>query len=133
MMFHRMMDCGAWKSLSTPARAVYLQIARRYNGSNNGSIGYSVRRAADECNINKDTASRALNELAEKGFIERTKAGSFTNKRVAAEWRLTWFSCDLTKTPASKLCLQWRGDGVFDTAPEEAAQSDPRLCGLEAR
>jgi hypothetical protein len=113
MMFHRMLDGPAWRSLTTPARALYLQLARRYNGSNNGYIGLGVRQAADECNVNKETACRAFAELVAKGFIERTKQAGFRKNR-ASEWRLTWFPCNLTKTPPSKLSDRWRSDGVFD-------------------
>jgi hypothetical protein len=46
---HYMMKTDAWKNLSAAARAVYLQIGFRYDGSNNGRISYSVRDAATEC------------------------------------------------------------------------------------
>jgi hypothetical protein len=117
IIFHRMLDCPAWRALSPASRSVYLQIARLYNGSNNGRIAYGVRRAAEECIVHKDTASRAFHELEAKGFIERTRSASFGCKRTTAEWRLTWVNCDLTGAPDSRLCLQWRSDGVFDTAP----------------
>jgi hypothetical protein len=76
---HYMMDSPAWKSLGCGARAVYLDMAKRYAGvgSNNGRIGYSVREAAAELHIGTSTAKRALNELQDRGFIVTMKKGAF--------------------------------------------------------
>jgi Helix-turn-helix domain len=97
-----MMRTEAWMALSATARAVYLQIGLRYNGSNNGRLALSVRDAASECNVAKDTAGKAFKELVALGFIEETRHGGLSRKtRVASEWRLTAFYCDLTGTPKS--------------------------------
>ena len=45
MLFRYMQDSQAWKSLGAIPRAVYLDIAKRHHGSNNGRIGYSIRCA----------------------------------------------------------------------------------------
>ena len=61
------------------------------------SIPCSARDAANECRLNKDTAARAFKELIELGFIEETLHGSLSRKtRIASEWRLSAFRCDLT-------------------------------------
>lgn len=87
---HWMMETEAWRSLSPATRCVYIEIAARYNGSNNGQIPLSVREAAALCNIARDTAMRALTELQHKGLIREIKAGSFNLKvRHATEWALT--------------------------------------------
>jgi len=70
---------------------------RKYDGRNNGWLALSVREAAARARINKDTASRAFQTLAEKGFIEETQRGAFAWKaRHASEYRLTWEKCDRT-------------------------------------
>jgi hypothetical protein len=103
-LHHYMMKTDAWKALSAAARAVYLQIGFRYDGSNNGKIAYSVRDAATECLLAKETAGRVFKELVDLGFIEETRHGSLSRKtRIASEWRLTAFKCDLTG--ALKTCL----------------------------
>ena len=57
-------DPASWKKKLRPnTRAVYVEISRIYDGSNNGRIGFSVRTAATRCRIAKDTAKRALDEL----------------------------------------------------------------------
>jgi hypothetical protein len=96
-LHHYMLRTDAWKSLSPPARAVYVQIAFRYNGVNNGRLALSVRDAASECNVAIGTAARAFKELTSLGFIEETRHGALSKKtRIASEWRLTAFKCDLT-------------------------------------
>ena len=102
-----MMDCDAWKALSAAATRLYLQIGHRYNGVNNGRISFSCREAAAECNLNRNTANKAFKELVEYGFIEETRHGGLSRKtRIASEWRLTAFRCDLTHSPASRLFMQ---------------------------
>lgn len=87
----------AWVALSPQARVVLIQVAKRYYGTNNGSLAASVRDLATECRINKNTAAKALGELVDAGFLELAQAGSFSfKKRHAAEYRLTWEKCDLT-------------------------------------
>jgi hypothetical protein len=87
---HWIFKTEAWRSLSAQARAVYIEIAQRFNGSNNGEISLSVREAARLVNIAKDTASRAFHELENKGFIRRNTCGSFNWKlKQATTWILT--------------------------------------------
>jgi hypothetical protein len=106
-VFHFVMDTPAWLSLSTAARAAYLQIGRRYNGTNNGTIGLSVRHLAYELKSSRDTASRALRELEDAGFIDTVKTGTFARRnRKASEYRLTVFRCDLSNHPPSKRFLE---------------------------
>ena len=96
-LHHYMLNTDAWKALSAASRAVYIAVGSRYNGSNNGRLSCSVRDAASECNMAINTANRAFKELIALGFIEETRHGSLSRKtRVASEWRLTAFGCDLT-------------------------------------
>ena len=103
-LHHYMLKTDAWRALSAPARAVYIQIGFRYDGFNNGRIAFSVRDAASECGLANNTASKAFKELVALGFIEETRHGGLSRKtRIASEWRLTAFKCDLTG--AFKPCL----------------------------
>ena len=99
----------AWRSLTPFARSIYVQLAQRYNGRNNGAIGLSQRDAASLCGMSKVTARKALLELQDRGFVELAKQGAFSIKlRHAAEWRLTAFRDDVTGAPASKAFMRWR-------------------------
>jgi hypothetical protein len=99
----------AWLALSCNARAAYLQLASRYNGTNNGYLALSARILAQEMNCSPQTASRALIELEDAGFIETTFLASFTLRkdRKASEYRLTVYRCDRTGEPPSKKFMRW--------------------------
>lgn len=110
---HWMMDSEAWKSLSTNARCLYLEIAKRYYGSNNGRIFYALREATDDLHIGRTAASLAFDQLRDRGFIVAEQEGSFGYKiRHATEWRLTEFENDRTiqvtaKAPTKEF-MSWR-------------------------
>jgi hypothetical protein len=50
-LYHWMMQRAAWKSLNANQRALYVEMAARYNGSNNGRIHFSAREAAKAVHI----------------------------------------------------------------------------------
>jgi DNA-binding transcriptional MocR family regulator len=118
-IFHWEMDCPAYKDLRANARSIYQQIKRRYNGSNNGFITYSVREAARELKIGTSTAKRAFDELQSHGFVVAEQRGHFHWKinpngskiRPASEWRLTIYddnrTTDITRVAASKEFMRW--------------------------
>jgi len=109
-LFHWMIDLPVWHSLSPRAVVAYLELARRYNGSNNGWLHLSVRELARAWNWSRASAGRAIEELVEKGFVEITRASGFNmkdRKRQAAEYRLTVLFCDCTRQPASKTFTKW--------------------------
>jgi hypothetical protein len=107
-LYHVLLDSPAYLSLSCAARAVLIEIWRAFNGTNNGRIGLSVRRASERCKIARGTAARAFVELQESGFIECMTKGAFSRKAPhATEWRLTWWSCDVTGELPSKSFMSW--------------------------
>lgn len=108
-LHHFLMDTPAWRSLSPAERVLYLEIARLYNGSNNGWLALSTRDAAERCSINRGTAGKAFLALQERGFIECVTVGGFSRKtRHASEWRLTMWPCDVTRAAGSKAFNAWR-------------------------
>lgn len=87
---HWMLKSEAWRSLTPPARALYVELAQRYNGLNNGEISMAVREAARLIHVAKDTVSKAFRELLAKGFIRSNVPGDFNWKiRHATTWFLT--------------------------------------------
>jgi hypothetical protein len=122
-LYHYMTDCPAWHDLDAVARAIYVDMARRYAGMNNGRIPYSVREAAAELKIGTATASRALTRLTENGFIAPVSKGAFNlKKRHATEWRLTEFPCNVTNQMiASKDYMRWQ-PGSSRRVPERPAE-----------
>lgn len=117
-LHHYLLHGPAWQSLDAVARAIYVEIAARYMGTNNGRIPYSVREGADALQISKDTASRAIRALQQRGFIVCVKQAGFNVKtRHAAEWRLTEYPCDVTRALASKDFARWRSENIQNTVP----------------
>ena len=111
-MTEYMLASPAWGSLDTVARALYVELARRYRGpnSNNGKIPYSVREAAAALNVSRSTANRAFKHLTERGFVAVSKRSGFLVKgRVSTEWLLTEFPDDTQSmtAPARKDFMRW--------------------------
>lgn len=119
-LYHWLMATAAWRSLDPVARTAYVELAALYNGSNNGSIVWSVRDAAQTLLVSPATVTRALQRLEERGFIVREKQGAFSRKvRHAAEWRLTEFNSDLSGELATKDFARWQpGAQVHVVKPE---------------
>jgi len=123
-LFRHMLESEAWRTLKPAARAVYLSIAERYAGSNNGHLAASVRDLAAECLIDPKTVTASLNDLIERGLIERTQEGSFACKvRLAAEYRLTCYRCDRSGQSPTNTFRQWRG-GTDAALPEGLNSAD---------
>jgi hypothetical protein len=94
------LEHAQFRSLAPAARAVLMEVVIRRKRVGNGNIGYSVRDAANRCNIGRDTANQAFNELMAKGFLVCVTPGGFQNsKKIASAWRLTMFKCDVTGEP----------------------------------
>ena len=111
-LYHWFLKGDAWRSLSPNARAIYVEIVERYNGTNNGRISFSIREGADLLHIGKNAAAKALLVLQERGFIVATKRGGFNLRykdQMATEWRLTEFSSDIDATFATKDFMKWTG------------------------
>lgn len=98
----------AWHALDATARAIYLELLLRFNGSNNGSIGLGIRDAGDAVNVKKSTAARAFNDLRRLGFVDVGQGSSFAHKRLAREWLLTDLYDDRNGKPARKDFMRWR-------------------------
>ncbi len=110
LLFVWEMDAPAYREMSPSGRALLIEFRRLYNGSNNGEIGMSVREAAGKLGCSNDTASKALRELVEKGWIVANVKGAFTTKTMmATTWRITNQPVGLgVDVPATKNYMNWR-------------------------
>lgn len=88
---HRLLRKPAFLDLTGNSVKLFLFMYARFNGSNNGKIGFSVREAAAILGTSKDTAARCFRELHEHGFIDiETRGSDFDQKtRRSTEWRIT--------------------------------------------
>lgn len=114
MLHHWMLDSRAYRGLSYGARALYIELAYRFNGSNNGYVYLSCREAAERLNCGKDTAARWYRELESAGLIKSREKGSFGWKsHTATQWILT--EHEYAGQPATKDFMQSAGDSVLES------------------
>lgn len=98
------METPAWLALSPNCKVALLAVAKRFNGHNNGRIAFGVRSGIyvteggklveKPFGMSRFQVGRALAEAERAGFIACTQDGSFDQKRLVREWRLTWLSCN---------------------------------------
>ncbi|MBY6203176.1 helix-turn-helix domain-containing protein [Maritalea mobilis] len=100
----------AWCSLSGNARALYIELKRRYKGSNNGSIRLSHRDAAELLNLHRNSVGRYYRELEDKGFIRMMEGHHLGPSGIGktARWALDEYKTDTDGKPALKRFVQWR-------------------------
>jgi len=74
------------------ALTVYIDLADRYNGINNGEISYSVREGKESLGLTPNTVGKYLKALEHYGFIITTQKGCFNlKKRHASTYEITMF------------------------------------------
>lgn len=64
----------AWATLPPGPRALYIELKRRFNGTNNGEIFLSHRDAAAALAVHRNTVGPWFKALEERGFIYLTRA-----------------------------------------------------------
>jgi hypothetical protein len=102
---------AAWRMMKPSSRLVYVALKARYGIEirNNGRIYLSVRTAAKEVGINKETTAFAFYELVHYGFIAMTEGGCLgvNGRGKAPHWRLT--ELGYMNDPPTKDFLRWDG------------------------
>lgn len=88
-------------------RALYIELKRRFNGTNNGAFYLSHRDAAKALNISADTATAYFRVLVKRGFIAETQGGHLgpSGIGVASKWALQEET--LNGKPATKGFMAW--------------------------
>ena len=100
-----LLESEAWRWLRPISQSVYIELRRRFNGSNNGKISFSLGEGARILRASKSSIQTAIVELEEHGFIKLVKKGYFT-KRMASEYALT--DEQLDGHPPTREWRQWR-------------------------
>lgn len=116
-MFDWVQQTEAWATMPPGPRTLYIELKRRYSGSNNGQLFLSHRDAAKACHAHRNTVGNWFRVLQERGFITMTR-GAFlgpSGTGVAATWALTELptsegkkaTMDFKKwkSPAQKPCM----------------------------
>ena len=78
MLPNKMIDSKAWQGLSCYAVRVYIEIKRRYNGSNKDNLSYTYREAGKL--MQRRTFTKALRELVNNGLIDVIRSGGLYRK-----------------------------------------------------
>jgi hypothetical protein len=105
------MELAAWREASLAARVLLVEMLARYRPGENGRLEWSVRRVAEVLRVSKSTATTALIELETSGWIEVTRAGTFSRKGRPSHYALATFTNDVTGEPATRTFERWRPDG----------------------
>jgi len=94
MLYNWLQDTPAWRSMGPYSKCLYIEIRRRYNGTNNGAISFSYREAEELLGCSNKPVPGAFRELQERGFIVPVQKGAFSWKvrfqgvGRATTWRL---------------------------------------------
>ena len=126
-------DCPAYRSLKPGPRALLWELIRRFNGKNNGRIGFSQRDMSAAINVaDRETVAGYVRELEARGFIVATRRGGFNVKaadRRASEWALTWLP--VGEALATKEFMRWRPDENDGTGKPTAKDGKAVLKSTE--
>lgn len=98
----------AWATMKPGPRALYIELKRRFNGSNNGAIFLSHRDAARALNVHRNTVGPMFRELSGRGFIRMTCAPYLGPSGIgeASVWALEELPTQDGK-PAGKAFMRW--------------------------
>ncbi|MCC7411957.1 MAG: helix-turn-helix domain-containing protein [Gammaproteobacteria bacterium] len=104
-VYRHELDCAAYRSLSTDARALLVEMRSLYTGADN-RIHMSRREAERRLNVGRRRAEHAIDELVDRGFVRVLRIGAFQTKVAhATEYELT-NEAGRDKTP-SKEYMRW--------------------------
>lgn len=89
-------------------RALYVELKRRFNGSNNGAIYLSHRDAAVALNVHRNTVGPMFRELDRRGFIRLAVAPYLGPSGIGAAsvWALEELATQDGR-PAGKAFMRW--------------------------
>lgn len=98
----------AWATMKPGPRALYIELKRRFNGSNNSTIYLSHRNAAVALNVHRNTVGPMFRELERRGFIRLVVAPHLGPSGIgeASVWALEELSAQDGK-PAGKAFMRW--------------------------
>lgn len=81
--------------LAPNAIRLLLEMARQYNGRNNGDLSAAWSLMQHRGFKSEPTLNKALHELLQRNFLVRTREGRFLNPgRLCALYALTWQAID---------------------------------------
>lgn len=133
---HAVMDSAAWIACSKVAIALLMELARQYNGRNNGDLCAALSLLRKRGWKSSDTISTALKELRHYGLIVLTRQGGLLMRdgggHTASLYALTWQPIDpcegkLDHPPTATAPGQWRNPVTrFERPAKKRMPASPR-------
>jgi len=102
------LNSEAWTTMKPGPRALYVEIKRRFNGSNNGRIFLSHRDAAKALCIGRDTVASYYRELTERGFLTITRGHHLGPEGIGQSALYALTEEPLNGSPATKEFVLWK-------------------------
>jgi hypothetical protein len=100
-IYHEWCLLPSWHNLSPHARALLVEMLAGYRPGTNGYLEWPQSRVAKTLHCGNTKADAVMVELEKAGWIEVTRAGSFSGPRPGTLYRLTTQPCDRTGNPPS--------------------------------
>lgn len=125
---HFMLGTAAWRNLDPIARALFVEVAQRWTGFNNGQIGLGVRDAGAALHIKPQTAGKAFAVLVDRGFLVLVTESTFAQKRLTREWRVTCLpvgDCRAPSSPPTHDYARWQSPELPPAAPVQKQKLVP--------
>ncbi|MEC8810417.1 MAG: hypothetical protein VXY23_03795 [Pseudomonadota bacterium] len=107
---HHIMNCENYKHIGAWETRLLLELARQYNGSNNGDLSAPWSQLKNRGWKSKGTLNKAIKNLLRFGMIDRTRQGG---KHKCSLYSLTWENIDecngkLEVAPTRKASNRWK-------------------------
>lgn len=84
---HRVIDSGAYKTLTFSAKAMLVMLARQLTKDNNGHL-QATHKYLSGYGFSENTITRSIAELIAHGLVYRSRSGGF--HQGAAQYAVTW-------------------------------------------
>lgn len=112
-LWHRILDCEAYRSLAPVERVLLIELMRRYSGRGSRGVGLGIREGSVACRANRKTVAAAFHTLQERGFIALAVDSNFHLKTYERQTR-TWFleMCDFADRPATWAFANWSASKI---------------------
>lgn len=126
-LYRHEIECAAYRSLSPDARSLLIEFRALYTGQQN-RVFMSVRQMADRMGVGVRPATRARDQLIDRGFIRVLSRGAFSRKaRHASEFMLT--NEPPTNTDgavAPKDFMRWQQKNTVSETDTDSVRNDYR-------
>lgn len=133
-LYRHELECEAYRSLSTDARALLIEFRALYDGRAN-LIHMSVREAMRRLDVGQRRAQRALWELLDRGFVRLIEPGGFKRKvRHATVYALTSEPLeDRDGATAPKDYMRWSQKSTVAKSATDGSRGDYRAPSKSAQ